>query len=287
GVFFRQAARYGARALIHYRDGDAWQVESWDAMRGHVLAVASALIERGVKSGDSVILLSENRLEWLYCDFGIQAAGGITVPIYPNTPPEVSNTIAADSRAVMAIASNASIAAKLAVAGPLRAVAVMDRDMPGWIEKGAAQLAEVSSRLSRIRPDDLCTIVYTAGTTGVPKGVELAHRNLVDVSRAAVKVHPITDQDSSLSWLPYAHVYGRINEIFVGIVYGGQTWISLGPDHLAKELQEVKPTLMCSVPRVYEKIYAAVRARVDEASPVRRALFKWAIRTGGRYSRTS
>src|SRR5438105_427974 len=195
----------GSTIEVVDHDGDAWQVESWDAMRGHVLAVASALIESGVKSGDSVILLSENRLEWLYCDFGIQAAGAITVPIYPNTPPEVANTIAADSRAVMAIASNASIAAKLTVAGPLRAVAVMDRDMPGWIEKGAAQLAEVSSRLSRIRPDDLCTIVYTAGTTGVPKGVELAHRNLVDVSRAAVKVHPITDEDRSLSWPPYPH----------------------------------------------------------------------------------
>src|SRR5207237_886483 len=164
-------------------------------MRGHVLAVASALIERGVKSGDSVILLSENRLEWLYCDFGIQAAGAITVPIYPNTPPEVANTIAADSRAVMAIASNASMAAK------------------------------------------------------------------------------ITDEGRSLSWLPYAHVYGRINEIFVGLVYGGQTWISRGADHLAQELQEVKPTVMCSVPRVYEKMYAAVMARVQEAGAGRRAIF--------------
>ena len=286
-MFFRQAAKYGDRALIHYRDGDAWQVESWDAMRGHVLAVASALIEGGVKSGDSVILLSENRLEWLYCDLGIQAAGAITVPIYPNTPPEVANTIAADSRAVMAIASNASMAAKLTVAGPLRAVAVMDREVPGWIVKGPTQHAELTSRLSRLRPDDLCTIVYTAGTTGVPKGVELAHRNLVDVSRAAVKVHPITDEDRSLSWLPYAHVYGRINEIFVGLVYGGQTWISRGADHLAEELQEVKPTIMCSVPRVYEKMYAAVMARVQEAGAARRAIFDWAVRIGTRFSRTA
>src|SRR5438445_8538712 len=163
----------------------------------------------------------------------------------------------------------------------------MDGEVAGWIRREPTQMAEISTRLAAIQPDDLCTIVYTAGTTGVPKGVELRHRNLVDISRAAVKVHPISEQDSSLSWLPYAHVYGRINEIFVGIVYGGQTWISLGPDHLAKELQEVKPTLMCSVPRVYEKIYAAVRARVEEASPVRRALFNWAIRTGGSYSRTS
>jgi len=287
GVFFRQAARYGDRALVHFQSGDQWKVHSWNDAQRNVLAVASGLIDAGVRAGDSVILISENRVEWICCDWAIQSIGAITVPIYPNSPPEMAQTIAVDCAATFAIASSATLAAKLKVEGPLRKIALMDSEVAGWMKDAPRQLAEIASRLKKLTPDDLCTIVYTAGTTGVPKGVELAHRNLVDVSRAAVKVHPITDQDSSLSWLPYAHVYGRINEIFVGIVYGGQTWISLGPDHLAKELQEVKPTLMCSVPRVYEKIYAAVRARVDEASPVRRALFKWAIRTGGRYSRTS
>ena len=287
GVFFRQAARYGDRALVHFQSGDQWKVHSWSDAQRNVLAVASGLIDAGVRAGDSVILISENRVEWICCDWAIQSIGAITVPIYPNSPPEMAQTIAVDCAATFAIASSATLAAKLKAEGPLRKIALMDSEVAGWMKDAPRQLAEIASRLKKLTPDDLCTIVYTAGTTGVPKGVELAHRNLVDVSRAAVKVHPITDQDSSLSWLPYAHVYGRINEIFVGIVYGGQTWISLGPDHLAKELQEVKPTLMCSVPRVYEKIYAAVRARVDEASPVRRALFKWAIRTGGRYSRTS
>ena len=287
GVFFRQAARYGDRALVHFQSGDQWKVHSWNDAQRNVLAVASGLIDAGVRAGDSVILISENRVEWICCDWAIQSIGAITVPIYPNSPPEMAQTIAVDCAATFAIASSATLAAKLKVEGPLRKIALMDSEVAAWMKDAPRQLAEIASRLKKLTPDDLCTIVYTAGTTGVPKGVELAHRNLVDVSRAAVKVHPITDQDSSLSWLPYAHVYGRINEIFVGIVYGGQTWISLGPDHLAKELQEVKPTLMCSVPRVYEKIYAAVRARVDEASPVRRALFKWAIRTGGSYSRTS
>ena len=287
GVFFRQAARYGDRALVHFQSGDQWKVHSWNDAQRNVLAVASGLIDAGVRAGDSVILISENRVEWICCDWAIQSIGAITVPIYPNSPPEMAQTIAVDCAATFAIASSATLAAKLKVEGPLRKIALMDSEVAGWMKDAPRQLAEIASRLKKLTPDDLCTIVYTAGTTGVPKGVELAHRNLVDVSRAAVKVHPITDQDSSLSWLPYAHVYGRINEIFVGIVYGGQTWISLGPDHLAKELQEVKPTLMCSVPRVYEKIYAAVRARVDESSPVRRALFKWAIRTGGSYSRTS
>jgi len=267
--------------------GDDWKVESWNGMRRDILAVASALVEAGVKRGDSVIILSENRLEWLHCDFGIQSVGAITVPVYPNTPPEIAKTIAADSNAVLAIASGASLAAKLQVGAALRKVVTMDGEVAEWIRRGPTQMAEISTRLAAIQPDDLCTIVYTAGTTGVPKGVELRHRNLVDISRAAVKVHPISEQDSSLSWLPYAHVFGRINEIFVGIVYGGQTWISQGPEHLAEELQQVKPTIMCSVPRVYEKMYAAVMARVHEASPARRAIFKWAVRTGARYLRAS
>src|SRR5207237_3196193 len=287
GVFFRQAARYGDRALVHFQSGDQWKVHSWNDAQRNVLAVASGLIDAGVRAGDSVILISENRVEWICCDWAIQSIGAITVPIYPNSPPEMAQTIAVDCAATFAIASSATLAAKLKVEGPLRKIALMDSEVAGWMKDAPRQLAEIASRLKKLTPDDLCTIVYTAGKTGVPKGVPLAHRNLVDVSRAAVKVHPITDQDSSLPWLPYAHVYGRINEIFVGIVYGGQTWISLGPDHLAKELQDVTPTLMCSVPRVYEKIYAAVMARVDEASPVRRALFKWAIRIGASFSRAS
>ncbi len=104
--------------------------------------------------------------------------------------------------------------------------------------------------------------------------------------RQAVKAHPLTDEDASISWLPYAHVFGRINDIFDGILYGGQTWISRGPDHLAEEIREIKPTVMCSVPRVYEKMYAAVMARVRKSSSMRQSIFRWAVAVGARFSRT-
>jgi len=245
-------------------------------MRRDVLAVASGLIEAGVKPGDCVILIGENSLAWLWCDFGIQAAGAITVPIYPNSTPEMVAKIIENSGATYAIASDPRLAAKLT----LKKIALMDEEVAQWVRQGPTQTNEIASRMARIDPDQLCTIVYTSGTTGDPKGVELAHRNLVDISRAAVKVHPITDSDHSLSWLPYSHVFGRINEIFIGIVYGGQTWISRGPDHLAQELQQVQPTVMCSAPRVYEKMYAAVLARVRGLSPVQRAMFRWSLDVG-------
>ena len=253
-------------------------------MQRHVLAVASALIAAGVEARDSVLLISENRVEWVYCDFAIQTVGAITVPVYPSSPAEMAQEIATDSAAKYAIASGASLAAKLQVGGALREIATMDGKVADWVGQASPNLAEISARLRQVTPEDVCTIVYTSGTTGTPKGVELAHRNLVDTARAAVQVHPITDQDSSLSWLPYAHVFGRINEMFDGMVYGGETWISAGSDHLVEELQQVRPTIMCSAPRVYEKMYAAVMARVQKASPARRAIFNWAVSIGTRFS---
>ncbi len=245
-------------------------------MRRDIIAVASGLIEAGVRPGDCVVLMGENSLEWIYCDFAIQAAGAITVPIYPNSTPEIAGKIVENSDAAYAIASDSRMAGKLT----LKNVALMHEEVAAWVRRGPTQVTEIASRVAQIKPDDLCTIVYTSGTTGDPKGVELAHRNLVDISRSAVKVHPITDADSALSFLPYAHVFERINDIFVGMVYGGQAWISRGADHLTEELSEVQPTVMCSVPRMYEKMYAAVMARVREASPTRQTLFRWALSVG-------
>jgi long-chain acyl-CoA synthetase len=245
-------------------------------MRRDVLAVASGLIDAGVKTGECVVLIGENSLAWLWCDFAIQAVGAITVPIYPNSTPEIAAKIIENSEARYGIASDAKHAAKLT----LEKVALMEEEVAEWVRRGPTQSGEIAGRLARIDPDQLCTIVYTSGTTGDPKGVELAHRNLVDISNAAVKVHPITDADSALSFLPYAHVFERINDIFVGMVYGGQAWISRGADHLVEELPEVQPTVMCSVPRMYEKMYAAVARRVRGLSPVSRAMFQWSIDVG-------
>lgn len=269
---------------MHYRDGDGpWQTLSWNDMQRRVLAVASNLIDAGVKAGDCVVIMSDNRVEWLYCDFAIQSIGAITVPIYPNVSEEAAQTITSDSAAVLAIAGEPEAASKLTKVR----VVTMDEDVRKWVAAGAGNITEIASRLRNIAPDDLCTIVYTSGTTGVPKGVELLHRNLVDISRAAMSVHPITDQDYSIAWLPYSHVYGRINDIFLGVTIGLSGWISRGPDHLAEELREIKPTIMNSIPRVYEKMYAAVMARVQKSSPPRRAIFRWAIRVGARFSMSS
>ena len=286
-MFFRQAARFGDRPLIHYLRDDAWQIETWADMQRDVLAVASGLVAAGVKPRDHVLLMSENSVEWLYCDLAIQAAGAITVPIYPNVSAEIAHAIAKDCQASLAIVSDQAKVAKLEGAGELKKIALVDIEVAAWVAGPVQHIGEISARLAALLADDVCTVVYTSGTTGDPKGVELAHRNLVDICRAILKVHPLSESDSTLSFLPYAHVFERINCIFTGLMFGGQAWISRGADHLADELAEVKPTIMCSVPRMYEKMYAAVMARVREASPPRRALFHWAIRVGTRFAHES
>jgi long-chain acyl-CoA synthetase len=286
-VFFRQAARFGDGALIHHLRDNVWHIETWADMRRDVVAVASGLIDSGVQAGDHVLLMSENRLEWLYCDLAIQAAGAITVPIYPNVSDEIAEKIAIDCEATMAITSEKTKDALSKIQGRLRALALIEVDVARWVGQPPARLAEITARLAAIEPDDVCTVVYTSGTTGDPKGAELAHRNLVDICRAVLKVHPLSENDSTLSFLPYAHVFERINCIFTGIMFGGQAWISRGAEHLTEELAEVQPTLMCSVPRMYEKMYAAVMAAVREASAPRQALFRWAIRVGARFAHES
>jgi long-chain acyl-CoA synthetase len=283
-VVFRQVAKYGDRELVHYRDGNGpWRVCSWNEFERKTLAVAGGLIDAGIKPGDCVVIMSDNRVEWLYCDYAIQAIGGITVPIYPNVSADAAQTIIKDSGARLAIASDADIGAKLKPTP----VVTMDVEIRDWVAAGSRQMGEIAHRLSAIRPDDLCTIVYTSGTTGVPKGVELLHRNVVDITRAATSVHPISDQDYSISWLPYSHVYGRINDVFVAVMVGMQGWISRGPDHLVDEIAEIRPTIMNSVPRVYEKMYAAVMARARQTSPIRHRIFEWAIKVGARFSQTT
>jgi long-chain acyl-CoA synthetase len=283
GVLFRQAARYVDRPLLHFREGSDWKAVSWADMRQRTLAVASALVEAGVKAGDHVVLIGPNSHTWLYCDFGIQASGAVSVPIYSGTVPEVAQTIAANCDAVLAIASDSNMASKLALTETLKSIVTMDSEVARWLAEPPRRLGDVVERLEAISPDDVCTIVYTSGTTGDPKGAELAHRNLVDVTRSVIKVHPLSEADFTLSWLPYSHVFERINGTFSVLTFGGQMWLS-GVDRLAEDLADVQPTILLSVPRVYEKMHSRVMDRVREAPGFRRALFNWAVGVGTRFS---
>jgi long-chain acyl-CoA synthetase len=282
GVFFEQAARFGDREYLRFfRDG-AWQSLSWSETAKRAVRVASGLIAAGLKPGDHVALLSENRVEWLYCDLAILAAGGVTVPIYPSVTPRVAGFIAEDSQAKLAIVSNAELAAKLGGHAYPSRIFSIDDDIVGWIENapGHGLAKELDSRLEALRPDLLATVVYTSGTTGDPKGVMLTHRHFVEMGKSALEAFHIGPDDRLLSYLPYSHVLERVDGIFIETMAGSSFWLARGMETLVEDIQAARPTVMLGVPRVFEKVYEAVFDQVHNQPVYKRAIFDWALGIG-------
>lgn len=280
GLFLRQAERLGSRTLFHYHNGGQWRVISWTESRELVLRLADRLIREGIAPGDRVAIMAPNSLEWLIADLGIQAAGGVTVPIYPNSTVKMTAQIVANSEARLAFVADDRLAAMVA---PCRAVR-FNLDFRTWLQGRIQDSSALARRLEALDPQALCTICYTSGTTGEPKGVMLAHRCIVDQSRCnlAEGGFRLRADDESLSFLPYAHVFGRINDFYVNLTAGGTLWISRGLEQLAQDIQTARPTVMVSVPRLYEKMQQRVYQTVAEASPRRQQLFHWALEQGRR-----
>lgn len=276
------ASSPSAPALRHH-DGREWKTLTWADLQERVLRVASRLVEESIDPGDRVAILSHNSVEWRICDLAIQFAGGVTVPVYPTLPDRDANRILDHSGSRLVFVSSEQDAARVA---PTRAVR-MDAEMAGWTSTGPTgeQLAQVERRAEAVQPDDLCTIVYTSGTTGEPKGAMLANRSLVDITRAALEAFPLGPDDETLSFLPYAHVFERINGTLICIACGASSWLSRGTNRLVADFRECRPTIMVSVPRVYEKMHQQVMAQVAKSGPPRRLLFNFALDQGRRRAR--
>jgi long-chain acyl-CoA synthetase len=282
GVFFGQAARLGEREYLRFfRDG-SWHGLSWTEMAERARRVACGLIAAGLKRGDHVVLMSENRAEWLYCDLAILAAGGVTVPIYPSLPARVAGLIAEDSKTGLAIVSSEELAAKLTGHDCPSRIFRIDTDIRRWVDNrpGAELESELASRLESLTPDRVATVVYTSGTTGDPKGVMLTHRHFVEMGRSALQAFHLGPDDLILSYLPYSHVLERIDGIFIETMAGCSFWLARGLDTLVQDIQAARPTVMLGVPRVFEKVYEAVFDQVHGQPVYKRAIFRWALGIG-------
>lgn len=282
GVFLSQAERMQDAPFLHHWQDGGWKTTTWAEARTKILGIAAGLVEAGVQAGESVLLLSENRWEWLCCDLGIQAAGGVTVPVYPSTQPRVVQHIGADSQAVLAIVSSDSQARKLQLTDRLRRIAHIDPDVAGWMASTshAEAAAELSSRLRQLDGSRVASIVYTSGTTGGPKGVVLTHESSVAMAESVLQVYDVGPSDSELSYLPYAHVLERTSGVSTGIAAGVEIWVSRGIDHLVEDIGEARPTVMLGVPRVFEKVVKAVQDQVAQQSSLKQAIFRWALGAG-------
>lgn len=287
GEILARCAAYRDREYLRHWDGAAWRSTTWASFADQALRIACALVGEGVNAGDRVLLISENRLEWLLCDLGIQCAGAVTVPVYPTSTLASVKVIARTTEPVLGIASNAERGDRLA-AGGVPSVRLLEPDVEEWRRRAPAsnEMDEVRARLERLTPESLATVIPTSGTTGEPKGVTLLHRNFTEMSRGALQVFDIGESDVVLSFLPYAHVMERVDGIFVPTMAGAAIVLGRGMDHLVEDIGEIRPTIMLGVPRVFEKVHERVLDTASHEPAWKRRLLLWSLRVGaGRAAR--
>lgn len=272
GVLWHQAEQSPTVPVLHFFSANSWQSMSWAQMQIAILRIAGSLLREGVGPGERVVLMGENRVHWILTDFAIQLIGAVTVPIYPTLTPAAAMEIARDCGARLAIVSSALLS--VLSDGATRCFS-FEIDVDTWMTAGTAgEVADtVQERAVRLRPDDVATIIYTSGTTGSPKGAVLTHRGLTTMAASGAESFRLRADDALLSFLPYSHVFERVEGIMAPLSVGASIWISRGAQFLGADLQAARPTLMLVVPRVLEKLKAAVESGLRQRSILTRVAF--------------
>ena len=277
------ANRSGAAYLVE-AEPSRWREVSWDEAARTVEELANGLLARGIRKGDAFGIVSRTRLEWTLFDLALARVGGITAPVYPSSSSNEAAYVLEHSEAVGALVEDEAQREKVE---PLRLAHVLTLDSLDELRaEGIAFARENPEALAEaeaaIGEDDLYTYIYTSGTTGPPKACMIRHRNYYSMTACIEKIEDLAlSDDLMLLYLPLAHNFGRLMSLWGA--YAGFT-IAFCPDPyaVADVLPHVRPTLLPSVPRLYEKAHAAVVSRLEEASRPRRRLAGWAIGVGRR-----
>jgi long-chain acyl-CoA synthetase len=279
------------------RDG-VWERISTDEVEATVRRISFGFRALGLKPGDRVAILSENRPEWVMADFAALCAGAVTVPIYTSLLPDQVGYIVGDAGAKIVVCSDLEMCAKVeavrsALPG-LERVIVIEGDPPAGTH-ALSDVEDMGRRLEAgdpggfereveaVRPGDLASIIYTSGTTGMPKGVMLSHANFVSNVVSLAEFIDFRDADTGLSFLPLSHVLER-TATFLLFNVGAAMAYAESIEAVAANMTEVRPTIIVSVPRLFEKIYARVMDQVLAGSRLKRAIFVWALATGKKYA---
>ncbi len=303
-LFFTTVDRHGTLpAAFRSKVGGAWQSVTHREALERVEAISIGLRELGIAPGDKVAIVSENRPEWALADYACLCARAADVPIYPTLTPKQTEYILRDSESVAVFCSTtAQIDKVLQVKGALPGLkhviafeGAVAAQRPGVMAladleaKGrAAKLRHQSwkSDALAVDPDDLATLIYTSGTTGEPKGVMLSHYNIWSNVQSCLQMIPIGVGDECLSMLPLSHSYERTDDYTLfqaGVIIN----YAESFDTVATNLQEIKPTIVLSVPRLYEKVYARVLENALSGSALKRSIFFWAKRAGEQWATLS
>jgi long-chain acyl-CoA synthetase len=291
-LHYHQLSNYPKADALAAKINGSWQTTSTQSFIDQAMALASGLLELGLKPGDKVALISNNRPEWHIIDLGIMMAGMINVPIYPTITEEDYQYIMDNAEVKLCFVSDEELLSKVksikAQVSSLQEIYTIDKIQEAfhWTyvrDKGEGKNQDRIEEIKKgIKEDDLATLIYTSGTTGKPKGVMLSHKNLVANATSSRKRLPVDSNSKALSFLPLSHVYERM-VCYMYIYVGTSIYYAESLETIGDNLREVKPDVFTAVPRLLEKVYDKIVAKGAELSGVKKALFFWALNLGQQY----
>ncbi|HEV7342336.1 MAG TPA: long-chain fatty acid--CoA ligase [Sphingopyxis sp.] len=298
-MFFDRAERGGEDPFLWRKADRVWHPLSWRQVANQVAALAHGLREMGLKEGDRVVLVSENRPEWCIADLAIMAAGCITVPTYTTNTERDHQHILDNSGAKAVIVSTAKLARTLMPAvtrSDAHTVITMEslrvgqqgdvavRDWAPLVTGGEAHLEEAKARGAAMTRDDTACLIYTSGTGGAPRGVMQHHgailHNAAGAAEVLVNDFGIGDEEVFLSFLPLSHAYEHSGGQFLPIMVGAQIYYSEGLEKLVSNIEETRPTIMVVVPRLFEVIRARMIKSVEKQGKLANWMLNQALRVG-------
>lgn len=305
-IFLENAERYKNDTIIKYKRQKAgtYSDMTWGELKDAVTSFATGLIKAGMETEDKLAILSFNRIEWILADLGTLLAGGVDVPIYHTNTPEQCAYIIKDSEAKFVIVEDVTQLEKILSVEKelqsLKKIILIEGNPPNRNDKVItfssvmrigeenknALSGELDKRTKSKNPGDLATIVYTSGTTGPPKGCMVSHQNTSFVLKSIddlIQIDPNTNM--SLLILPLSHFYPRVSGYYYNIYKNITLVIAESIDTLAQNMIETGPTYFCSVPRIFEKVYARISGTADKGPALKRLIFRWAVKAGRRRSR--
>jgi long-chain acyl-CoA synthetase len=292
GMFYAQATRFSDGALLHGRAGKGWRDVNWHEAATAARRLGTALAALGIRPGDRVMLVSENRPEWLIAEIAILSAGAIAVPAYTTNTTADHTHILSDSGARAAIVSTAALADQLLPAvnqsnackhvismEPLNLAQALGAEIHGWDDLIAGAPDTPPHDGART---DTAVIIYTSGTGGAPKGVMLSHGAILCNCAGAQHLFRCLpfSHEKFLSFLPLSHSYEHMAGQFLPIAIGAEIFYASGLDSLAQDMLDARPTIMTAVPRLYEVLKNRITTAVERAKPLNRTLFERALSIG-------